>query len=94
MVPYGTTGTPALGDVVEPFIPRVMMPCCWPITGRSRGAPIWRVARIRMESLEHGARILLAARTLGTVTLPDPEQTTSLQRLRGIARHGLTPPGY
>jgi L-fuculose-phosphate aldolase len=92
LVPYGTAGTPALGDAVEPFIPdhdAVLL--------ANHGALTWgpdlRVARVRMESLEHGARILLAARTLGTVTHLTREQTDALQRLRGTARHGQLP-GY
>ena len=63
----------------------------------NHGALTWgpdlRVARIRMESLEHGARILLAARTLGTVTRLTREQIDALQRLRGTARYGQLP-GY
>ena len=92
VVPYGTTGTPALGDAAEPFIPShdaVLL--------ANHGALTWgpdlRVARIRMESLEHGARILLAARSLGTVTRLTREQIDALQRLRGNARHGQLP-GY
>jgi L-fuculose-phosphate aldolase len=92
LAPYGTAGTHALGDAVEPFIPThdaVLL--------ANHGALTWgpdlRVARIRMESLEQGARILLAARTLGTVTRLTREQIDALQRLRGTARHGQLP-GY
>jgi L-fuculose-phosphate aldolase len=87
VVPYATTGTPALGDAVEPYL-----------AGReavllaSHGALTWgrdlAQARIRMESLEHGARILLAARSLGRINRLTPEQTDALQRLRGSSRHG------
>jgi L-fuculose-phosphate aldolase len=93
VVPYATPGTPALGDAVEPFI-----------TGReavllaNHGALTWGAdlaqARIRMESLEHGARILLAARSLGRVTRLTREQLDALQRLRGSSRHGQTDLGY
>jgi L-fuculose-phosphate aldolase len=93
VVPYATPGTPALGDAVEPFL-----------TGReavllaNHGALTWGAdlaqARIRMESLEHGARILLAARTLGRVNRLTREQTDALQRLRGSSRHGQTDLGY
>lgn len=89
VVPYATTGTPALGDAVEPFL-----------SGReavllaNHGALTWGTdlaqARIRMESLEHGARILLAARSLGRVNRLTREQTDALQRLRGSSRHGQT----
>jgi len=92
LVPYATTGTRALGDAAEPFIPdhdAVLL--------ANHGALTWgpdlRMARIRMESLEHGARILLAARALGTVNRLTREQIDALQRLRGIARHGQIP-GY
>ena len=93
VVPYATPGTPALGDAVEPFI-----------TGReavllaNHGALTWGAdlaqARIRMESLEHGARILLAARSLGQVVRLTREQIDALQRLRGSSRHGQTDLGY
>ena len=89
VVPYAPTGTPALGDAVEPFL-----------TGReavllaNHGALTWGAdlaqARIRMESLEHGARILLAARSLGRVNRLTRDQTDALQRLRGSSRHGQT----
>lgn len=87
VVPYATTGTPALGDAVEPYI-----------TGHeavllaNHGALAWGAdlaqARIRMESLEHGARILLAARGLGRVVRLTREQIDALHRLRGSSRHG------
>lgn len=92
LVPYATTGTPALGDAAEPFIPdhdAVLL--------ANHGALTWgpdlRMARIRMESLEHGARILLAARALGTINRLTREQIDAIQRLRGTARHGHIP-GY
>ena len=93
VVPYGTTGTFALGDAVEPYI-----------TGReavllaNHGALTWGAdlaqARIRMESLEHGARILLAARGLGRVVRLTREQIDALHRLRGSSPHGQTDLGY
>ena len=57
------------------------------------GADLAR-ARIRMESLEHAARILLAARSLGRVITLTPDQMHDLERLRGISRHGQTDLGY
>jgi L-fuculose-phosphate aldolase len=93
VVPYATPGTPALGDAVEPYI-----------TGReavllaNHGALTWGAdlaqARIRMESLEHGARILLAARGLGRVVRLTREQIDALHRLRGSPPHGQTDLGY
>ena len=91
LVPYATTGTPALGDAVEPFLERhdaVLL--------ANHGAVAWgaslATARIRMESLEHAARILAAARCLGPITRLTPEQMTDLERLRGKARHGQNDP--
>ena len=56
--------------------------------------PTLAAARIRMESLEHAARILLAARSLGRVIKLTPDQMHDLERLRGISRHGQTDLGY
>jgi L-fuculose-phosphate aldolase len=91
LVPYATTGTPALGDAVEPFLEghdAVLL--------ANHGAVAWganlTTARIRMESLEHAARILAAARCLGPITRLTPEQMTDLERLRGKARHGQNDP--
>jgi L-fuculose-phosphate aldolase len=91
LVPYATTGTPALGDAVEPFLEghdAVLL--------ANHGAVAWgaslATARIRMESLEHAARILVAARCLGPITRLTPEQMTDLERLRGKPRHGQNDP--
>jgi L-fuculose-phosphate aldolase len=93
LVPYATPGTPALGDAVEPFLgahDAVLL--------ANHGALAWGAdlarARIRMESLEHAARILLAARSLGRVITLTPDQMHDLERLRGISHHGQTDLGY
>ena len=93
LVPYATTGTPALGDAAEPYLDAhdaVLL--------ANHGAVAWGPdlarARIRMESLEHAARILLAARSLGRVITLTPDQMHDLERLRGISRHGQTDLGY
>jgi L-fuculose-phosphate aldolase len=93
LVPYATPGTPALGDAVEPFLEAhdaVLL--------ANHGALAWGAdlarARIRMESLEHAARILLAARSLGRVITLTPDQMHDLERLRGISHHGQTDLGY
>jgi L-fuculose-phosphate aldolase len=84
---YATTGTPALGDVVEPLLARHVA-----VLLANHGAVTWgpdlATARIRMESLEHSARILLAARLLGRTTRLSPEQIHALERLRGRPRDG------
>ncbi len=92
LVPYATTGTPALGDAAEPFLDRhdaVLL--------ANHGALAWGptldLAQIRMESLEHAARILLAARSLGRITRLTPDQIHALERLRGTPRHGPTDSG-
>jgi L-fuculose-phosphate aldolase len=86
-VPYATTGTPALGDAVEPFLARHVA-----LLLANHGAMTWgrdlTEARIRMESLEHGARILLAARALGRVGRLTREQLDALERMRGTSSHG------
>jgi ribulose-5-phosphate 4-epimerase/fuculose-1-phosphate aldolase len=51
-------------------------------------------ARIRMETLEHAAKILLAARSLGRVTRLTRVQIEDLERLRGTSRHGEDNSGY
>jgi len=93
LVPYATTGTPALGDAVEPFLDTNEA-----VLLANHGAVAWgptlAAARIRMESLEHAARILAAARSLGPITRLTPEQMTDLERLRGTPRHGQTDLGY
>jgi L-fuculose-phosphate aldolase len=87
VVPYATTGTPALGDAAEPFLARHPA-----ILLANHGAVTWganlAAARIRMESLEHAARILLAARALGRTTRLTPDQIHALELLRGKPRHG------
>ena len=84
---YATTGTPALGDVVEPLLARHVA-----VLLANHGAVTWgpdlATARIRMESLEHSARILLAARLLGRTTRLSPDQIDALDRLRGKPRDG------
>jgi len=89
IVPYATTGTPALGDALEPFLEG-----CEAVLLANHGAVTWGTtlasARIRMESLEHAARILLAARSLGQVIRLTPDQMHDLERLRGKLRHGQT----
>ncbi|MGH7508599.1 MAG: class II aldolase/adducin family protein [Gemmatimonadales bacterium] len=92
-VPYATTGTPALGDAAEPFLRRHLA-----LLLANHGALTWgrdlTEARIRMESLEHGARILLAARALGRVNRLTRDQIDALERMRGNPSHGQDHHGY
>ena len=89
VVPYATPGTPALGEALEPFLEG-----CEAVLLANHGAVTWGAtlasARIRMESLEHAARILLAARSLGRVIRLTPDQMHDLEQLRGKLRHGQT----
>jgi L-fuculose-phosphate aldolase len=89
VAPYATPGTPALGDAVEPYLAAHEA-----VLLANHGALTWgstlAAARIRMESLEHAARIQLAARSLGRVIRLTPDQMHDLERLRGTSRHGQT----
>jgi L-fuculose-phosphate aldolase len=66
LVPYGTTGTPELGDQVEPYIDRhdgLLLANHGAVTV----GPTLDAAWIRMESLEHSARFLFTPRALRRV---------------------------
>ena len=66
LVPYATPGSDALADAFEPFLANhdgFLMAN----HGATTIAPSLATAHQRMESLEHAARILLAARALGRV---------------------------
>ncbi|OLC02044.1 MAG: hypothetical protein AUH78_26760 [Gemmatimonadetes bacterium 13_1_40CM_4_69_8] len=84
LVPYGTPGTPALADRVEPFLAEhdaLLLANHGAVTlGRTLNE-----AWVRMESLEHAALILWTARTLGRVTPLAHEAVEQLQRLRARA---------
>jgi L-fuculose-phosphate aldolase len=69
-----------------------------PYTGSNEGAllanhgavtwgPDLATAHVRMESLEHAAKILLAARAIGRVRHLTPEQFQALARPRGKPGH-------
>jgi L-fuculose-phosphate aldolase len=67
VVPYGTPGSSELGDRIEPYL---VGHDAWLLANHGAvtvGATL-DAAWIRMESLEHAARILLTARGLGRVT--------------------------
>jgi L-fuculose-phosphate aldolase len=81
LVPYGTPGTPELGDQVEQFIAEheaLLLANHGAVTvGRTLDA-----AWIRMESLEHAARIICTAHTLGRVNELTPDQVARLAGAR------------
>ena len=81
LVPYGTPGTPEVADRLEPHL---VGHDAWLLANHGAvtvGATL-DAAWIRMESLEHAARIVFAARALGRVTELDPEHVTRL-----VAQH-------
>jgi len=77
LVPYGTPGTPELGDRVEPYLAEhdaLLLANHGAVTMGNTLDQAW----IRMETLEHAARIILAARMIG--------QPRPLEALRAQAR--------
>jgi len=97
LVPYATPGTESLADRLEPFL-RDHDAFLLSNHGVTTVGPTVEVAYARMESLEHSARILLAARLLGRVRTLTAEQVRDLVAAREGARHpgphgGGTPPG-
>ncbi len=87
LVPYATPGTPALGDLIDPLVPDHHAALlanhgavCW-------GADLDR-ARMRMETLEHAARILLSTRAVGRVNRLTREQLDELVARRRMLPHG------
>jgi L-fuculose-phosphate aldolase len=88
VVPYGTPGTPELGDRVEPYIDRhdgLLLANHGAVTV---GATL-ELAWIRMESLEHAARILFAARALGRVTELPSDAVARLEATHARAQREL-----
>ena len=85
LVPYGTPGTPELGDRVEPFIDGhdgLLLANHGAVTV----GPTLDAAWIRMESLEHAARILFTARALGRVTELTNDAAACLEASRARAQ--------
>jgi len=81
LVPYGTPGTPALGERVAPFLAEhdaLLLANHGAVTLGRTLEEAW----IRMESLEHAARILWTARSLGRVTPLAHAAVEQLQTLR------------
>ena len=81
LVPYATPGSDALADAFEPFL---ASHDCFLMAnhGATTVAPTLTTALQRMESLEHGARILLAARALGRVNELSAADVRSLRATR------------
>lgn len=88
LVPYGMPGTPELGERVEPYLAghdALLLANHGAVTlGHTLDA-----AWIRMETLEHSARILLTARLLGRVTELEPGAVRQLEQLRDRVRREI-----
>jgi len=75
LVPFGMPGTPALGDQVVPYLDKhdaLLLANHGAVTMGSTLDEAW----IRMETLEHSARIILAARQIGQ---PQPLRLEALR---------------
>lgn len=83
LVPYGTPGTPELGDRIEPYLAGHD---AWLLAnhGAVTVGDTLDAAWIRMESLEHGARIIWNARMLGRVNELSLEAAAKLRRERDV----------
>lgn len=85
LVPYAMPGTPALAEALAPWLAGhdafLLANHGATTLGRTLDAALQR-----MESLEHAARILLAARLVGRVNELTPEQAGALAALRQAAR--------
>ena len=85
LVPYATPGSDALADAFEPFLANhdgFLMAN----HGATTIASSLATAHQRMESLEHAARILLAARALGRVNELSAADVRSLRATREGSR--------
>ena len=81
LVPFGMPGTPELADRIEPFLEghaALLLANHGAVTLGRTLEEAW----VRMETLEHAARILLGARQLGRVTELNPDAVARLDALR------------
>lgn len=86
VVPYARPGSPELAEAVKPFLAEGAG-----LLLANHGAVTWGpdldLAQVRMESMEHAARILLAARQAGEVRRLTPGQVQALAGLREKPGH-------
>ena len=85
LVPYATPGTPDLGKRVIPYLAghdALLLANHGAVTMGRTLDEAW----IRMESLEHGARIIAAARAIGR---PQPLDAPAVARLEALRRVSL-----
>lgn len=79
LVPYATPGTDALPESMEPFLARHDA-FLLANHGATTIGPSLAMAHQRMESLEHAAKIMLAARLLGRVNELSADDVRALKR--------------
>ena len=91
LVPYATPGTSGLADGLEPYLTDHDA-FLLANHGATTLGPSLRVAHQRMESLEHGARILMAARHLGRVNHLADDDVRALADARRLLAGGALPP--
>jgi L-fuculose-phosphate aldolase len=85
LVPFGMPGTPELGDRIEPYLEghdALLLANHGAVTMGRTLDEAW----IRMESLEHSARIIAAARGIGRPQPLEPGVVERLEALRALAR--------
>ena len=92
LVPYATPGSAALADAIEPFLEQHDAFLMANHGATSIGSTL-SSAHARMESVEHAARTLLAARMLGRITTLSATQYDELLAMRARSsgdshRHG------
>ncbi|TDJ56009.1 MAG: class II aldolase/adducin family protein [Gemmatimonadetes bacterium] len=87
LAPYAGPGTPALGDQVARYVAGHTT-----VLLANHGAVCWgpdlATARARMETLEHAAKIIHSARSLGRVNRLTREQRDELDTRRRTPRNG------
>jgi L-fuculose-phosphate aldolase len=85
LVPFALPGTPALGDAMAPYLAEHDA-FLLASHGATTVGPSLRLAHQRMESLEHAARILHVASTIGSPARLRDEDVAALRRAREAAR--------
>ncbi|MGQ0642179.1 MAG: class II aldolase/adducin family protein, partial [Gemmatimonadaceae bacterium] len=90
-VPFVIPGTEELADAMEPFISEHDV-FLYSNHGATTVGATLSVAHQRMESLEHGARIVWAARALGEVRTLPARAVETLQAARREAAHASKTP--
>ena len=90
LVPYATPGTAAVADGLEPYLGRYDA-FLLASHGATTVGPTLDVAHQRMESLEHAARIILTARTLGRVHALSGDQVDALTAARTASQPARAP---